>query len=341
MTTLKLKKTMVGCAFAVLAAIMFLSCENPKQNVIITNTVEDWRDEIIYQVMIDRFENGDPNNDYNVFPDSPAGYHGGDYQGVIDRLDYLKTLGVTSLWISPVVKNVEEDAGVAGYHGYWTQNFLEVNPHFGDLSKLREMVDACHKQGIKVILDIVTNHVGQLFYYDINRNGYPDENIEGSGTGSPMKRVTEWDPDFDQRGVQAKTSLGVSGLAPLEWVWNPAINRVPTWPAEFANDDWYNRKGRVTVWGRELIGCCEAGKADRKLCCCHGLLSESACAEVVEAQTFGSCCANGIFDEEHCNRNEKPWAPDWYGLEECRKYIRMQEREGDFPGGLKDLDDSA
>ena len=76
-------------------------------------------------------------------------YQGGDWQGMIDRIPYLKALGVTALWISPVVKNLEQDAGFAGYHGYWTQDFLRVNPHFGDLAQLQEMVDALHAAGIE------------------------------------------------------------------------------------------------------------------------------------------------------------------------------------------------
>ena len=83
----------------------------------------DWRDQVIYQIVVDRFDNGDPNNDINVEPSVPGRYHGGDWQGIIDRLDYLDELGVTALWISPVVKNTEEDAGFASYHGYWTQDF--------------------------------------------------------------------------------------------------------------------------------------------------------------------------------------------------------------------------
>ena len=84
-------------------------------------------------------------------------------------------------WISPVVKNVENDAGFDSYHGYWTQSFVDVNPHFGDLAKLRELVNECHDRNIKVILDIVTNHIGQLFFYDINGNGQPDESVWGGG----------------------------------------------------------------------------------------------------------------------------------------------------------------
>ena len=210
--------------------------------------VTDWRDEVVYQLMVDRFYNGDKTNDYNVNPYAPAAYHGGDWQGVIDKLDYLKELGVTAIWISPVVKNVEEDAGVSSYHGYWTQDFTAVNPHFGDLAKLREMVDACHDRGIKVILDIVTNHIGQLFYYDINGNGQPDESVFGSGSSSDLTRVSEYDPDFDERGIQGSTSLGESGPAPIVWLYDPRINRVPPQPAVFQNPNWYNRMGRVWDW---------------------------------------------------------------------------------------------
>lgn len=264
----------------------------------ITNTVGDWRDEVIYQILIDRFANGDPNNDHNVRPNAAAAYHGGDYQGLIERLGYLQNLGVTALWISPVVKNVESDAGVDGYHGYWTQNFLEVNPHFGDMAKLRELVRACHARGMKVILDIVTNHVGQLFYYDINRDGQAGELVIGSGTSSPITRISEWDPDFQEGGIQAWTSLGYSGRAPITWIWSPEINRVAPWPPEFANDDWYNRRGRVTVWGREKAACLQAGK---------------------------------ISQAEHDG------ALPWDKLPACWDYVRLQEEKGDFPGGLKDI----
>lgn len=89
------------------------------REVEIATHVEDWRDEVIYQLLVDRFANGDPTNDYRVFPGALGRYQGGDWQGVIDRIDYLVELGVTTLWISPIVLNVETDAGVDGYHGYW------------------------------------------------------------------------------------------------------------------------------------------------------------------------------------------------------------------------------
>ena len=129
--------------------------------IVLSTHVEDWRDEVIYQVIIDRFNDGDVNNNYNVDTRSMSRYHGGDWQGLIDKLDYLQDLGVTTLWISPVVKNIEEDAGFASYHGYWTVDFLKHNAHFGDLATLRRLSDELHARGMKLILDIVTIHVGQ------------------------------------------------------------------------------------------------------------------------------------------------------------------------------------
>ncbi len=276
----------------------------------ITNHVEDWRDEIIYQIIIDRFADGDISNNYNVDKTDLTAWQGGDYQGVIDKIPYLKKLGITAVWISPVVKNVEEDAGIGGYHGYWTQDFMSVNPHFGDLAKLREMIKALHDNNIKVILDIVANHIGPLFYYDINRNNQPDEMVMGSNMDCGdycsrimmledeeagqqicdeeyggadfkegecyhydgctnkecydrctdrcinenyphkmgIKRYSEWDPDFDPRGIMAFSEAGESGPAPIRWIYMPEVNRVPPYPKEFQNKSWYNSKGRIVTW---------------------------------------------------------------------------------------------
>ncbi|MGE5181328.1 MAG: alpha-amylase family glycosyl hydrolase, partial [Acidobacteriota bacterium] len=278
-----------------------------------SNANVDWRDQVIYQIMIDRFADGDPNNDINIDPGVPGHFHGGDWQGVIDHLDYLQALGVTALWISPVVKNVEEDAGFDSYHGYWTQDFLRPNAHFGDLVKLRELVDAAHKKGMLVLLDVVTNHVGQLFYYDINGNGQPDDYISGGGYSHTclqicaqnpsqcsadeltyctqgkgyLERIIEWDPDYDDRGVQGWTSLGFSGPADIRFTDWPDKNRTPPprppawfgWPDDkpwFDDPSWYHRRGRVYVW--------------------------------------------------------------WHEADYTTDFVREQETKGDFPGGLKDLD---
>ncbi len=224
--------------------------------------VQDWRSEVVYQLMTDRFANGDYANDYRVVENAPARYHGGDYRGVEEKLDYLENLGVTALWISPIVKNVETDAGVDGYHGYWTQDFTQLNPHFGDLLSLRRMIDKAHARGIKVILDIVVNHVGQVFYYDINLNGQADERVGGTGPliapkkpdgtpTSPVHHVNEYDPDYDPRGVQAWTSLGEAGPAPIVFAYDPESNHMPPEPPIFQEAQAYNRRGRVWEWNAE------------------------------------------------------------------------------------------
>jgi alpha-amylase len=233
----------------------------------------DWRDEVIYQLLVDRFGNGDLNNDVSVIPGALGRYQGGDWQGVIDHLDYLQKLGVTALWISPIIRNLDTDANFDAYHGYWQQDFEHVNPHFGDLAKLRELVAKAHAKNFKVILDIVTNHVAQLFYYDINGNGAPDDEVYGSGCGvaSPMNvmpcptnpplitQVNEFDPPYSANGVLGWSSLGFSGPAPVRWIWDPPIDRMPTLPGAnagmpnasgFNNLDWYHKRGEIFDYGQ-------------------------------------------------------------------------------------------
>jgi glycosidase len=226
----------------------------------------DWRDEVIYQLVVDRFADGDPNNNHRVMYNALGRYQGGDWQGAIDHLDYLQQLGVTTLWISPIVKNIDFDAGFDGYHGYWTQSVTKINPHFGSPAKLRELVSKAHERNMKVVLDIVTNHMGQLFYYDINGNGQPDEIVTGSSSldsVDPLARLTradEYDPDFDRRGVQGQNGLGPSGQANITFLDMPEINRVVPDPVRFGDKpeevlDFgfppiYNRRGRVTNYDR-------------------------------------------------------------------------------------------
>ena len=217
--------------------------------------VDDWRDEVIYQLLVDRFADGDLSNDQNVNPSGLGRFQGGDWQGVIDHIDYLQALGVTAVWISPVVRNVDTDANFDSYHGYWAQDLTHTNPHFGDLPALRRMVQALHAKKIKVILDIVTNHMGQLFYYDINENGVPDTNVYGQGCPPPLlnrgctnpqiTQLTEYDPDYDPKGVQAYTSLGFSGPAPIRWLFIPEIHRMPPMPVALQNKDFWNKRGRI------------------------------------------------------------------------------------------------
>jgi len=113
--------------------------------------------DLIYFVLTDRFYDGDTSNNEGADKNDPSGYHGGDFQGIIDKLDYIKDLGFTTIWISPVVKNQ-----IRGYHGYWAIDFYKTNEHFGDMAKLKELVNTAHSKGIKVMFDFVVNHTGVM-----------------------------------------------------------------------------------------------------------------------------------------------------------------------------------
>jgi glycosidase len=254
----KLLRTAAGLALAGAAALGNASCAQDGLGTLgqvrMQRHVDDWRDQIIYQLMTDRFANGDAATDYRVEPTALARYQGGDWQGIIDRLDYLEELGVTSLWISPIVLNVDYDAGFDAYHGYWAVDLERLNPHFGDLATLRAFVREAHARGMSVIVDIVTNHLGQVFYYDINNNGQPDDTLIGGGDRSRLTRITEYDPDYDPRGIQGFTSLGESGPAPIRFFDMPEIFRVPPNPPLFQDPTVYNRRGRVTDYNiREQV----------------------------------------------------------------------------------------
>ncbi|WP_042147141.1 alpha-amylase family glycosyl hydrolase [Paucisalibacillus sp. EB02] len=116
---------------------------------------DTWEDEMIYFIMIDRFHNGDTSNDYEVEVNDPRAYHGGDFQGIIEKLDYIKEMGFTSIWLTPIVKNEPK-----GYHGYWTEDFYEVEEHFGKLEDFKSLVEEAHNRDMKIILDLVVNHTG-------------------------------------------------------------------------------------------------------------------------------------------------------------------------------------
>jgi glycosidase len=133
-------------------------------------------DEVIYFLLPDRFENGDPSNDRGGLagdrlttgfdPTDKAFYHGGDLKGLKDRLDYIQGLGATAVWVAPVFKNkyVQGPPGQesAGYHGYWITDFTQVDPHFGTNADFKALVDAVHARGMKFYMDIVVNHTADV-----------------------------------------------------------------------------------------------------------------------------------------------------------------------------------
>ena len=137
------------------------------------------QDEVIYFLLPDRFANGNRANDHGGYtPDRlisghdathPDFYHGGDLAGIMQQLDYLQEMGVTAVWMAPIFKNkpVQPTLGrpMAGYHGYWITDFTRPDPHFGEPDEMKALVDAAHARGIKVYLDIVTNHTADVIQY--------------------------------------------------------------------------------------------------------------------------------------------------------------------------------
>lgn len=136
-------------------------------------------DEIVYVLMPDRFENADPANDSGgltgdrlatgLDPTSKAFYAGGDLKGVTARLDYIAGLGVTAIWLTPVMQNQPVQGGPttasAGYHGYWITDFTRIDPHLGTRADYKALVDAAHARGMKVYFDIVINHTADIIRY--------------------------------------------------------------------------------------------------------------------------------------------------------------------------------
>ena len=131
----------------------------------------DWRDQVIYFVMTDRFADGNPaNNDQGASefdPRAPGGYSGGDLQGLRDKLPYIQGLGATAVWITPPVANLWRDpqSGSTGFHGYWAEHFMRVDRHLGGLADYRHLSDALHRRGMYLVQDIVLNHTGNFFSY--------------------------------------------------------------------------------------------------------------------------------------------------------------------------------
>ncbi|MBI3039530.1 hypothetical protein HYY75_10895 [bacterium] len=121
---------------------------------------KSWNGETIYFVLIDRFKDGSHSDwNYSEMPDINS-FHGGNLKGIINSLDYLENLGVTTLWISPVFSNrPSRFYNYSAYHGYWVWDFFQMDPRFGTLSQLKELSEGLHKRGMKLILDFVVNHM--------------------------------------------------------------------------------------------------------------------------------------------------------------------------------------
>ena len=132
----------------------------------------DWRDQVLYFVLTDRFANGDPTNDDQQRGEfdaaDPRKYNGGDLRGVEQRLDYIRGLGATGVWVTPPVLQRWWDprAKHGGYHGYWAKDFSRVDPHLGTLADYQQLSRQLHRRGMVLVQDIVLNHTADYFRYE-------------------------------------------------------------------------------------------------------------------------------------------------------------------------------
>ncbi len=187
------------------------------------NSKFDWHDGIIYSLMIDRFSDGDKSLNKKIEHDSlsdKANYMGGDLQGVINKLNsnYFNSLGINTIWISPVYDNPniafreypEPHRWYSGYHGYWPISSTRVEEKFGNMEKLKELINTAHKHDIKILLDFVSNHVHKNHpYYQNNKNWFGQLDLPDG-----RKNIRFWDeyrlttwfepylPSFDFLGSQ-------------------------------------------------------------------------------------------------------------------------------------------
>ena len=134
----------------------------------------DWDEAVVYFMMTDRFFDGNESNNKasgaDTYGKNPGLYHGGDFAGVTAKLDYLQDLGVNTIWLTPIVKNIagvtvtdegKEDVPYnAAYHGYWASDFTKLNPTMGTTEEFKTMISEAHKRGMRIMVDIVVNHAG-------------------------------------------------------------------------------------------------------------------------------------------------------------------------------------
>jgi len=251
----KIEKTLVEIDFVSLTRQAF------------TPSPTAWEDQVLYFLLLDRFSDGNerggyldndgrpvttgvtplytPENpgrvDYDTWLREGNTWQGGTFKGLKSKLGYLKRLGITALWVSPVFHQVSFEPS---YHGYGIQNFLDVDPHFGTREEFRDFVKAAHEPGIYVLLDIIAHHTGNVFTYAADR--YPTQDpATGRWFNDPR-----WDgkPYAVQGFNDSEGQPTIPGDPPdpalLEASWPDGA----IWPREFQDLRMFLRKGHIVNW---------------------------------------------------------------------------------------------
>lgn len=222
-------------------------------------------DEIVYFMLPDRFENGDPKNDTGGLkgdrlitgfdPTHKGFFHGGDLKGLMNRLDYIQSLGATAIWLSPVFKNkvVQGPKGQesSGYHGYWVTDFTQVDPHLGTNGDFKALVDAAHARGMKVYMDILINHTADVLEM-AECNGY--DCPYRSKADYPYSRKAADGSSINQgfAGDEIETAENFAKLKDPNFAYTVKVSeaekniKVPAW----LNDPiYYHNRGNSTFTG--------------------------------------------------------------------------------------------
>ncbi len=226
-----------------------------------------WEDEVLYFMLVDRFSDGtekgfldangtpvtsgstalfaaaDSGNaitndaDAAAWRDAGGNFVGGNLRGLTSKIGYLRRLGVTAIWLSPVFKQVNADNT---YHGYGIQNFFDIDPHFGTRDDLRDLVKTAHENGIRVVLDIILNHTGQVFVYDPDRYDAVDSN--GNHFKDPR-----WDGNpYKVKGFRDATGAPSLPFTAVDTAANPsAFPDAAVWPAEFQDPANFTQHGHI------------------------------------------------------------------------------------------------
>ena len=218
-------------------------------------------DEVIYFVLPDRFANGDTSNDrggiegtaldHGFDPAHKGFYHGGDLAGLTAKLDYIEGMGVTAIWFAPVFKNkpVQGPPGdeSSGYHGYWVTDFTSIDPHFGTNAEFKAFVEAAHARGMKVYMDIITNHTADVIRYSEDEYAYRSKGEYPYSTrgGPDGERINE-----GFAGDDVATAENWAKLTDPTFAYTPVIPeaernvKVPAW----LNDPIYYHNRGDSFW---------------------------------------------------------------------------------------------
>ena len=199
-----------------------------------------WKDHVFYQILPDRFSDGleaerplfdRANPERYRTPDKAAWmraglrFNGGTLRGIQSKLDYLEGLGITGLWLNPVFK---QRADLETYHGYAIQNFLDVDPRFGTLQELRDLIDDAHDRGMLVVLDVVIDHTGNNWFYGPDVTGITEESL-------PYR----YEPPYSVGGWRSGKGQCIPKIESLE---------DGCWPVELQRLEAYNRCGSICNW---------------------------------------------------------------------------------------------